>query len=194
MRSIQLLNSAYHSHSSPTSPVLSNNLLLSSDLLIPLVVLMIIRSNVQNLQSSLYYMQTFSFEHDVVTGEYGYALSSLEGVVAYIGDNFESLGKLCESNQKIWDAILKGEEEEEGVLLTLLESKPANVSPSSESMSDPFKIRNWDGECLFLVASRARNENLMKFCKCKLFDCILFSFAESKIILYSSEKGSLCKL
>src|SRR4051812_29268597 len=78
--------------------------LLSSDTLIPLLLLTILRSNVTNLTSNLSYMRDFSFERDVTTGEYGYALSTLEGVVHYILGNVQSLSVISRRNKRYWRA------------------------------------------------------------------------------------------
>ncbi|KAJ3410358.1 hypothetical protein HDV05_003861 [Chytridiales sp. JEL 0842] len=105
MRSIQILNSK----SSVWAPDLSSsNLLLSSDVLVPLLVLMVIRSNIQNIYSSMYYIQHFSFENDVVSGEYGYALSSLEAVIEYVLSSMESLAQSCQWNRALQLAAKKG--------------------------------------------------------------------------------------
>ncbi|KAI9344007.1 hypothetical protein BDR26DRAFT_857991 [Obelidium mucronatum] len=108
MQSIRMLSADTTRRTS--SPTRSNgDGILSSDVLVPLLVLLVIRSNIQNMPSSLYYMQKFSFEHDVDGGEYGYALSSLEGVISYILSSSAELSRICARNNDVWKALMSSD-------------------------------------------------------------------------------------
>ncbi|KAJ3233671.1 hypothetical protein HDU81_002056 [Chytriomyces hyalinus] len=109
MESIRKLNPDMTRRSaSPTrSPTTgSGDVVLSSDVLIPLLVLIIIRSKLQNLPSCLYYMMHFSFCSDVEGGEFGYALATVEAVVEYMTSNAAVLEKTCIENARLWKSIL----------------------------------------------------------------------------------------
>ncbi|RUS29999.1 hypothetical protein BC938DRAFT_479973 [Jimgerdemannia flammicorona] len=82
---------------------------LSTDAIIPLILLTLLRSNVTNLVTNISYMRDFSFEHDVTTGQYGYALSSLEGVVHYVLTNVKSLSVISRRNKRYWRALKRGD-------------------------------------------------------------------------------------
>lgn len=57
---------------------------INTDQLIPLLLLVVLRSDVHNVNAQLQYTRQFAFHYDVESGELGYALSSLEAVVSYI--------------------------------------------------------------------------------------------------------------
>lgn len=56
-------------------------------------------------------MQEFSFENNVVGGEFGYALSSLEAVLSYIMETQETLTVISSQNEKFWIAMRNGDME-----------------------------------------------------------------------------------
>ena len=151
------INTSNSSSPNATTPTADSNLniVLNSDILIPLLVLMVVRSNVQNLQSSFFYIQKFTFEHDVVSGEFGFAISSLEGVIGYITDNVDELAAICQNNNLIWNLTKSGNVVD---LKNLLDADP-------KSATDILKIRNWDGDCLVLIAVRANQFELVEYCK-----------------------------
>lgn len=98
----------------------TENLLLTTDQVIPLLLLVIVKTGLLNLHSNLYYMQNFAFEFDFNSGEFGklylnppliillgYALSSLEAVLEYIKSNHVKLCRLSKLNQEFF-SILEG--------------------------------------------------------------------------------------
>ncbi|RUS19351.1 hypothetical protein BC937DRAFT_87626 [Endogone sp. FLAS-F59071] len=54
-------------------------------------------------------MRDFSFELDVTAGEYGYALSTLEGVIHYILGNAKPLSVISRRNKRYWHALKRGD-------------------------------------------------------------------------------------
>ncbi len=88
--------------------------MISTDQVIPLMLLMITRSNVTNLMSNLQFMRYFAYFFETVTGEYGYTLSSFEAVLAFVTeiqqDPQSSLDLRQASDQcrQLWEAIAVG--------------------------------------------------------------------------------------
>ncbi|KAL0077576.1 hypothetical protein J3Q64DRAFT_1298887 [Phycomyces blakesleeanus] len=81
---------------------------LDSDSLIPLMLLTIIRSRAPHLRANLNYMKDYSFERNTVTGQYGYALITLESVLDYIIDAHRPLSEIARENQAFWTALDQG--------------------------------------------------------------------------------------
>ncbi|KAI9487577.1 MAG: hypothetical protein EXX96DRAFT_84605 [Benjaminiella poitrasii] len=82
--------------------------LLDSDSLIPLLLMTLIRSKVPHLIANLVYMKEYTFERNIKTGKYGYALSTFEGVLAYILDAHPELSSISKKNISFWTAIQNG--------------------------------------------------------------------------------------
>ncbi|KAI8637158.1 hypothetical protein BD408DRAFT_396143 [Parasitella parasitica] len=76
-----------------------------SDSLIPLLLMTLIRSKVPHLTANLIYMRDYTFERNIKTGKYGYALSTFEGVLEYILDAHPYLSKLSKQNADFWSCI-----------------------------------------------------------------------------------------
>ncbi|CEP18524.1 hypothetical protein [Parasitella parasitica] len=83
-----------------------------SDSLIPLLLMTLIRSRVPHLTANLIYMRDYTFERNIKTGKYGYALSTLEGVLNYIVDAHPYLSKLSKQNADFWSCIKTGDIEQ----------------------------------------------------------------------------------
>lgn len=84
---------------------------MNSDVLIPLLIIAIIQSRVSNLIANLTYMKEYAFEHNVTTGEYGYALSTLEGVIQYLVESEQQLGTISAKNEQFWSYLRDGDYE-----------------------------------------------------------------------------------
>ncbi|KAL9542421.1 hypothetical protein MBANPS3_008628 [Mucor bainieri] len=83
-----------------------------SDSLIPLLLITLIRSKVPHLTANLVYMKDYTFERNIKTGKYGYALSTFEGVLEYILDAHPYLSKVARQNQAFWSCIKTGDLEQ----------------------------------------------------------------------------------
>lgn len=95
LNTIQALSSS----SSPSS-------IDTADILIPLLLFTIIRSKVPHLIAHWTFMKEFSFTHDVIRGKYGFALSTLEGVLEYISSTAESQLTLhSQQNAQLWSYL-----------------------------------------------------------------------------------------
>ncbi|BFZ64861.1 hypothetical protein YB2330_006014 [Saitoella coloradoensis] len=80
---------------------------VSADYLIPLMLLVVLRCNVDHLDTTLAYMRKFSLG-DTGHGEWAYALSTLEAVFFYILENREKLAGVARVNEKYWMALREG--------------------------------------------------------------------------------------
>ncbi|TPX41369.1 hypothetical protein SeLEV6574_g06120 [Synchytrium endobioticum] len=153
---------------------------MTSDQLIPLLIFMLIRSNQINLISSLYYMKRFIFEHDVVSGELGYALSSLDAVIAYIKDNREGLADISSKNRAFWQAAIDGNLTEIQRVLHLAGYSAHRPALDSLTPISPSKItfpfldesllwrsvslsRNSDGDNALLLATQHRQIHVVRY-------------------------------
>ncbi|KAK5073726.1 hypothetical protein LTR64_007137 [Lithohypha guttulata] len=81
---------------------------INADVLVSLLLIVVIRSGVRHLQARLSYMQRFIYIDDVESGEMGYALSTLEAVLAYLATDAGGLRKASKQNQLLWDAVKAG--------------------------------------------------------------------------------------
>lgn len=87
----------------------STTTFLDSDSLIPLLLMTLIRSKVPHLTANLTYMKEYTFERNIKTGKYGYALSTFEGVLDYILESHLHLKALSQQNIEFWSAIESGD-------------------------------------------------------------------------------------
>lgn len=81
---------------------------INADILVSLLLVVVIRSGVRHLQARLSYMQRFIYIDDVESGEMGYALSTLEAVLAYLATDAGGLRKASKQNQLLWNAVKSG--------------------------------------------------------------------------------------
>lgn len=123
---------------------------MNSDVLIPLLIITIIQSRVSNLVANLTYMKEYAFEHNVTTGEYGYALSTLEGVIQYLVESEHNLSEISLRNEQFWAHLRDGDlcyiqdifEDESGEKLT---HSTQSLQPTSQDTEDapPETIHFW---------------------------------------------------
>ena len=81
---------------------------VNADVLVSLLLMVVIRSHIRHLQARLAYMQHFIYIDDVESGEIGYALSTLEGVLSYLLRDFGGLRKASIQNKRLWMATKTG--------------------------------------------------------------------------------------
>ncbi|KAJ9651871.1 hypothetical protein H2198_008869 [Neophaeococcomyces mojaviensis] len=108
---------------------------INADVLVSLLLIVVIRSQVRHLQARLSYMQKFIFIDDVESGEIGYALSTLEAVLAYLATDAGGLRKASKQNQLLWDAVKSGHVDDirnifEGSSSAVLVEEPAEIEPA----------------------------------------------------------------
>lgn len=81
---------------------------MNADTLVSLLLVVVIRSQVRHLQARLTYMRNFIFIDDVESGEMGYALSTFEAVLSYLGSDSGGLRKASRRNGRLWKATTTG--------------------------------------------------------------------------------------
>ncbi|CCJ30395.1 unnamed protein product [Pneumocystis jirovecii] len=89
-----------------TSNFLKNN--LGGDCLIPMLLLVLIRAKLNNLETNLVYITHFSFLN-THRGEESYALSSLEAVLYHILHQRDKLKMISDCNIILWNSIKSGD-------------------------------------------------------------------------------------
>lgn len=87
-------------------------LTVNADTLVSLLLYVVIRSQVRNLQARISYVRNFIFVDDVESGEMGYALSTFEAVLAYLVMDSAGLRKASGRNRALWDATKRGSVDE----------------------------------------------------------------------------------
>ncbi|KAK5947023.1 hypothetical protein PMZ80_001169 [Knufia obscura] len=105
---------------------------INADVLVSLLLIVVIRSGVRHLQARLSYMQRFIYIDDVESGEIGYALSTLEAVLAYLATDAGGLRRASKQNQALWDAVKSGHVQEiknifEGSSTAVLVEEPEDM-------------------------------------------------------------------
>jgi len=121
------------------------HVVLSADQLIPLVLLLLLRSNVLNLMSNLCYMKDFSLTIDVNYGEQGFALSTLEAVFLYLQNIQPSWIDLSNRNNKLWKTLKTGTLEEFKNIYNE-EKEKVNKKDSSQLKNDNDSHKEEDDE------------------------------------------------
>jgi hypothetical protein len=112
-----------------TSEKVSPVLTINADTLVSLLLVVVIRAQVRNLQARLLYMRHFIFIDDVESGEMGYALSTFEAVLSYLARDSGALRKASRRNKKLWQAITKGEWRE---IMKIMEPEKSHSPDVSE--------------------------------------------------------------
>ncbi|RFU81546.1 hypothetical protein TARUN_640 [Trichoderma arundinaceum] len=102
---------------------------VNADTLVSLLLYVVIRSQVKNLQARLAYIRNFIFVEDVDSGEMGYALSTFEAVLAYLFTDSAGLRRASKKNKALWDAA-KGADMKE--LRNIMEPNPCAVDDDIE--------------------------------------------------------------
>ncbi|UKZ61665.1 uncharacterized protein TrAtP1_002923 [Trichoderma atroviride] len=106
---------------------------VNADTLVSLLLYVIIRSQVKNLQARLTYIRNFNFVEDVDSGEMGYALSTFEAVLAYLFTDSAGLRRASKKNRALWDAA-KGADMK--ALRDIMEPRPGAVDDDDIEDSD----------------------------------------------------------
>ena len=90
----------------------TSQMTMNADTLVSLLLIVVIRSQVRNLQARLAYMRNFIFVDDVEGGEVGYALSTFEAVLSYLVSDSGGLRKASRRNKRLWQATKEGDLQE----------------------------------------------------------------------------------
>lgn len=103
---------------------------VNADTLVSLLLYVVIRSQVKNLQARLIYVRNFIFVDDVDSGEMGYALSTFEAVLTYLTMDSAGLRKASRKNKALWEATKHGNLNE---LRDIMEPSTSAVTDDEEA-------------------------------------------------------------
>ncbi|PPJ54203.1 hypothetical protein CBER1_01068 [Cercospora berteroae] len=92
-----------------SSTVAASPLTINADVLVSMLLVVIIRSGVRHLHSRLLYMRYFIFIDEVECGEQGYALATMEAVLAHLSSSSNALRKASKKNRLLWQAVKTGD-------------------------------------------------------------------------------------
>lgn len=135
-------------HGADSEPSEKPLLTINADTLVSLLLFVVIRSRVRQLQARLSYIRHFIFIDDVENGEMGYAMSTLEAVLVYLDRDSGVLRRSSRRNQSLWDAAAKGDVRELGRLMgpgacASYSEKAVESPPSSRrTSSSGFTVTN----------------------------------------------------
>lgn len=127
---------AVHSDGSE-KPVLTIN----ADTLVSLLLYVVIKAQVKNLQARLIYIRHFIFIDDVDNGEMGYALSTFEAVLSYLDADSGSLRRASRRNKALWDAAAKGDLPG---LMRIMEPTSGATGDENELFESPPSSSRWE--------------------------------------------------
>ena len=115
-------------------------LTVNADVLVSMLLIVVIRSGVRHLHSRLLYMHYFIFIDDVESGEQGYALATLEAVLAHLTNASGSLRKASKRNRLLWQATKS--EDLQGIEAIL---QPSMIAPSEATVVEsPREMLEYD--------------------------------------------------
>ncbi|SPO04012.1 related to VPS9 domain protein [Cephalotrichum gorgonifer] len=122
-------------------------LTINADTLVSLLLFVVIRAQVKNLQARFAYIRHFVFIEDIDTGEAGYALSTFEAVLSYLALDSGALRKASRRNKALWDAASGG----------LLETLKEIMEPTSNVIDDDDDDEDKEAEHLVLSFQSSRS-------------------------------------
>nr|POE54924.1 upf0507 protein [Quercus suber] len=111
----------------------STMLTINADILVSMLLVVVIRSGVHHLYSRLLYMRYYIFTDEVESGEHGYALATLEAVLAHLKCSSGDLRKASKRNRSLWQAAKCGDVQ---ALEVILQAESVGESDRAESPSD----------------------------------------------------------
>ena len=122
--------------SSEPAEKMTTPLTINADTLVSLLLVVVIRSQVRNLNARLSYMRNFIFIDDVEGGEMGYALSTFEAVISYLSSDSAELRKASRRNKKLWEATKKGDVKEIKAIMEPSKAQLDGVEESSPNLHE----------------------------------------------------------
>ncbi|KAI0440541.1 hypothetical protein F4803DRAFT_553020 [Xylaria telfairii] len=131
------------SRDSTKPPSEKNVLTVNADTLVSLLLFVVIRAGVKNLQARLLYMKHFIFIDDVDSGEMGYALSTFEAVLSYLFGDSSSIRRASRRNKSLWDATAKGDLDELKRMMDTNSNAILDDEPTASPISSRAPSVNW---------------------------------------------------
>lgn len=112
-------------------------LTINADILVSMLLIVVIRSGVRHLHSRLLYMRYFIFIDEVESGEQGYALATMEAVLAHLSGGAKALRKASKRNRLLWQAVKTGDVQAvEAILQPCMLPDDASTLAESPTASD----------------------------------------------------------
>ncbi|KAI7874837.1 hypothetical protein K492DRAFT_240624, partial [Lichtheimia hyalospora FSU 10163] len=140
---------------------------LDSDSLVSLLVLTLIRGQVAHLVANITYMKEFTFEQNLAVGRYGFAISTLEGVMQYILESRTHLASVSRRNDMLWTAIKSGDLD----LVIQICGKHTTMERTSSSARislslpavDITRVRDASGNNALMIAAVAGQTDIIEY-------------------------------
>lgn len=127
---------------------------VNADTLVSLLLFVVIRAQVRNLQARLTYIRNFIFVEDVDSGEMGYALSTFEAVLTYLTSDSAGLRRASRRNKALWDATKKGDMTE---LRKIMEPGTSAIIDDDDTFESPHPSRRASFSWSFANGSSRRS-------------------------------------
>ncbi|KAK5708991.1 hypothetical protein LTR17_020171 [Elasticomyces elasticus] len=139
----------------------SSVLTINADILVSMLLVVIIRSGVRHLHSRLLYMRYFIFMDEVESGEQGYALATMEAVLAHLTNASSSLRKASKRNRLLWQAARSGDVQALEAILqpSILQPGEASIAESPTAVDDETSDDSSFGMHLPAAGDDAQDEN-----------------------------------
>ncbi|KAG7102035.1 UPF0507 protein like [Verticillium longisporum] len=115
-------------------------LTVNADTLVSLLLFVVIRAQVRNLQARLVYIRHFIYIDDVENGEMGYALSTFEAVLAYLAMDSGGLRRASRRNKALWDATRNGKMDD---LQNIMEPEPGRNMQDEDEEDEHLERHKW---------------------------------------------------
>jgi len=134
-----LLGQTNYNDTEKTSAAMTVN----ADILVSMLVVVVIRSAVRHLHSRLLCMRYFIFTEEVESGEQGYALATLEAVLAHLSDGSSNLRRASRRNRLLWQATKSGDVQALETILQPNALAPSEVTLTEslgETEGDPYDV------------------------------------------------------
>ncbi|KAF2173251.1 hypothetical protein M409DRAFT_49723 [Zasmidium cellare ATCC 36951] len=128
-----------------TNAELSTPLTVNADILVAMLLIVVIRSGVRHLNTRLLYMRYFIFIDEVDSGEQGYALATLEAVLAHLSGSSTTLRKASKRNRLLWQAVRTGDMQAlEAILQPQVLPDDDNTAASPLELEEPESSEEGD--------------------------------------------------
>lgn len=137
-----------------TVSILTDNSSVSADSLIGLLIMVIVHSKIDNLETHLYYIKHFNSIDYTNDGQFNYIISNFEAVLYHLSSNNEpDLFEFSRLNFLLWSTIQAQDSEKLSEILEGVQLPEDVELPESHFL----KSRNIHGETCLMFAVRSKN-------------------------------------
>lgn len=121
--------------SAENASIETSPLTVNADILVSMLLVVVIRSGVRHLNARLLYMRYFIFVDEVESGEKGYALATLEAVLAHLSGSSSVLRQTSKRNRQLWQAARAGDIQALEAIL-----QPEALSNKDKAVASPLAL------------------------------------------------------